>query len=177
MRSDRQLWLAVLIACLVLLPRAILIAGAHSECYDDEYHLLRGARFFMGRLAGMAQSDPPLGEGLTALPVTLVNNRPGWSGGLYDHSWRPEAILLLVAIWRSLLFLPALIVAFHWCRRIYGLRSAWLALALLLVEPTFAAHIPLAALESPASSAGATSRDRAAAAWRRPPSGPPSPSC
>jgi hypothetical protein len=148
MRFDRQLWLAVAVACLVLLPRAILIAGAHSECYDDEYHLLRGARFIMGGLAGMAQSDPPLGEGLTALPVALVNDRPGWSGGLYDHSWRPEAILLLVAIWRSLLFLPALIVAFHWCRRIYGLRSAWLALALLLVEPTFAAHIPLAALDA-----------------------------
>ena len=45
MRFDRHLWLAVLLAAAVLLPRAILIANAHSECYDDEYHLFRGARF------------------------------------------------------------------------------------------------------------------------------------
>jgi 4-amino-4-deoxy-L-arabinose transferase-like glycosyltransferase len=46
MRFDRHLWLALLLAAAVLLPRAILIANAHSETYDDEYHLFRGARFW-----------------------------------------------------------------------------------------------------------------------------------
>jgi hypothetical protein len=148
MRFDRHLWLALLLAAAVLLPRAILIAGAHSECYDDEYHLFRGARFLQKNLAGLAQSDPPLGEGLSALPLALTNSRPGWSGGLYDHSLRPESLLLMVALWRSLLFLPVLMVAFAWCRRLYGVRAAWPVLAILLVEPTFAAHIPLAALDA-----------------------------
>ena len=61
---------------------------------------------------------------------------------------RPESLLLMVALWRSLLFLPVLMVAFLWCRRLYGVRAAWLVLAMLLVEPTFAAHIPLAALDA-----------------------------
>jgi hypothetical protein len=148
MRFDRHLWLALLLAAAVLLPRAILIANAHSETYDDEYHLFRGARFWAQNLEGQAQSDPPLGEGLSALPLVLTNDRPGWSGGLYDHSKRPESLLLMVALWRSLLFLPVLMVAFLWCRRLYGVRAAWLVLAILLVEPTFAAHIPLAALDA-----------------------------
>jgi hypothetical protein len=148
MRPDRQLWLALLLSAAVLLPRAILIAGAHSECYDDEYHLFRGARFLSKDLEGLAQSDPPVGEGLTALPLALLNRRPGWSGGLYDHSLRPETLLLTVALWRSMLFLPVLLAAFHWCRRLYGGRAAWLVLAMLLVEPTVAAHVPLAALDA-----------------------------
>lgn len=147
-RFDRPLWLVLLLAAVVLLPRAALIAGAHSECYDDEYHLFRGARFLEKNLAGLAQSDPPLGEGLSALPLVATNERPGWSGGLYDHSKRPETLLLMVALWRSVLFLPVLMVAFVWCRRLYGTRAAWLVLAMLLVEPTFAAHIPLAALDA-----------------------------
>lgn len=145
---DRHLWLALLLGAAVLLPRAALIARAHSECYDDEYHLVRGARLLIGGLAGMAQTDPPFGEALTALPLVLTNTRPGWTGGLYDHSLRPETTLLLVALWRSLLFLPAIGVGFHWCRRLYGKRSAWLAVALLLVDPTLAAQIPLASLDA-----------------------------
>jgi 4-amino-4-deoxy-L-arabinose transferase-like glycosyltransferase len=39
------------------------------------------------------------------------------------------------------------VVAFVWVRRLYGARSAWLAAALLLVEPTIAAHTPVAALD------------------------------
>jgi len=147
MRRDRALTVALLVAALVLLPRAWLVSRAHSECYDDEYHLVRGARFFLGTLRDMAQSDPPLGEALTALPLVLTNGNPAWTGTLYDHSLPPEHTLLLVALWRSLLFLPIVGVAFAWCRSLYGTPAGWMALTLLLVEPTFTAHAPLASLD------------------------------
>jgi hypothetical protein len=146
-RGDRALLLALLLASLVLLPRAWLISRVHSECYDDEYHLVRGARFLLGTIGDMAQSDPPLGEALTALPLLLTNRNPAWTGTLYDHSLPPETTLLLVALWRSLLFLPVAGVAFAWCRDLYGPAAGWMAVALLLVEPTFAAHAPLASLD------------------------------
>jgi hypothetical protein len=145
---DRSQLLVLLVAALILVTRAVLMAGALSESYDDEFHLVRGARFFLGTLRAMAQTDPPLGEALTALPMVLTNDNPRWSGTLYDHSSPPERVLLLVAIWRSLLFLPVVGIAFAWCRRLYGSAAGWLAAVLLLIEPTFAAHIPLAALDA-----------------------------
>ena len=147
-RLDRQVLLALLVAAAVLLPRAALISRAHSETYDEEYHLSRGARFWSRSLAEVPLNDPPLGEALAALPLVLANRAPGWTGGLYDHSRSPESALLLTHLWMSLLFLPAIGVAFAWCRRLYGLPSAWLAVVLLLVEPTFASHAPLAALDT-----------------------------
>jgi len=132
----------------VLLPRAALVALAHSETYDEEYHLSRGARFWTRSLVGVPLNDPPLGEALAAVPLVLANRNPAWSGGLYDHSLQPEPALLLTHLWMSGLFLAAIGVAFAWCRRLYGLPSAWLATALLLAEPTFAAHAPLATLDT-----------------------------
>jgi hypothetical protein len=38
-RPDRQILLVLLVSAAVLLPRAALIARAHSETYDEEYHL------------------------------------------------------------------------------------------------------------------------------------------
>src|SRR5262245_61953159 len=145
---DRALLAVLILSAAILTTRGALIADAHSECYDDEYHLVRGARFFRGTLHEMAPTDPPLGEAVTALPFVLTNRNPAWAGTIYDHSSPPERTLLLVALWRSLLFLPVIGIAFVWCRRLYGVASGWLAVALLLVEPTFAAHIPLAALDA-----------------------------
>ena len=147
-RPDRQLLLALLVAAAVLLPRAALISRAHSETYDEEYHLSRGARFWSRDLAGVPLNDPPLGEALAAVPLAFADRGRSWTGTLYDHSLRPESALLLTHLWMSVLFLPAIGVAFTWCRRLYGLPSAWLAAALLLVEPTFAAHVPLATLDT-----------------------------
>lgn len=138
----------LLCALAVLLPRAALTARAHSETYDEEYHLSRGARFWSRSLVGVPLNDPPLGEALAALPLVLANRNPAWSGGLYDHSLRPETALLLTHLWMSALFLAVIGVAFSWCRRLYGLPSAWLAAGLLLAEPTFAAHAPLATLDT-----------------------------
>ena len=38
-------------------------------------------------------------------------------------------------------------VVFTWCRRVHGARPAWFAAALFVVDPNFAAHIPIAALD------------------------------
>ena len=145
---DAALLLVLLLAAVVLLWRGGSMARAHSESYDDEYHLAHGAAYFQGRLNQLAQPDPPLGQALTALPMVLSNSNPRWTGTLYDHSRPPETVLFLVALWRSILFLPAVAVAFAWCRRLYGVMAGWLAAALLVFEPNFAAHIPVAALDA-----------------------------
>ncbi|HET8947691.1 MAG TPA: glycosyltransferase family 39 protein, partial [Candidatus Polarisedimenticolia bacterium] len=143
-----MLVLVLAAAAAFLLWRGGSMARAHSESYDDEYHLVHGAAYFRGGLGTLAQPDPPLGEALTALPMVLTNTNPRWTGALYDHSRPPEWTLFWIALWRSLLFLPAVGVAFAWCRRLYGLPAGLLAAALLVAEPNFAAHIPVAALDA-----------------------------
>ena len=147
-RPDRALLLVIAVAAAVLLWRGGSMARAHSESYDDEYHLVHGAAYFRGGLHDIPQPDPPLGQALTALPMVFTNTNPRWTGTLYDHSRPPETVLFLTALWRSLLFLPAVAVAFAWCRRLYGLPAGLLAAALLVGEPNFAAHIPLPALDA-----------------------------
>ncbi|HZN03949.1 MAG TPA: hypothetical protein VFD06_10230 [Candidatus Polarisedimenticolia bacterium] len=147
-RRDTALLLVVVCAAAALLWRGGAMARAHSESYDDEYHLVHGAAYFRGGLNELAQPDPPLGQALTALPMVLSNSNPRWTGALYDHSRPPETVLFRVALWRSLLFLPAVAVAFLWCRRLYGASAGWLAAALFVAEPNLAAHIPLAALDA-----------------------------
>jgi hypothetical protein len=72
---DRRLWLAILVAAAVVLPRSYLIAQAHSESIDDLYHLKRGLVFLTRGLAEseLELNDPPLGEGIVALPMLVTN--------------------------------------------------------------------------------------------------------
>jgi len=158
---DRQFWLAVALAAVVMIPRSWLISRAHSECVDAEYHLDHGLCAIRGEHPPLTYNDPPLGEALMALPLYLagcrpvdasslggVQSRPLRRSVIYGQPISPELALSLVAVWKAVLFLPAAAVVFHWCRQLYGLRSAWLALALLLIEPTIAAHVAVAALDS-----------------------------
>jgi hypothetical protein len=150
---DRYFWLALLLAAAVLVPRSIAIARAHSESWDDSYHLTRGLAFLTRSLdpETLLLNDPPFGEGLVALPLlaaNLLSGREAREPGLYDHPLGPEALAVLLAVWKVVLFLPLIGVVFHWCRTLYGLHSAWLAVAMLCVEPTFAAHLPIPALDT-----------------------------
>ncbi len=173
-RFDHPSWLALAVAAAVLIPRTALVSRAHSEYWDDQPHLAQGLAFFLRTHIRVFRNDPPLGQALMALPMLAAGcvpespDRyharlaalavtdpaaaearrgldPPYTAVLYDQPLRPETISLLVAVWKAILFLPGAMLVFHWCRRLYGLRSAWLGLALVLVEPTVAGHVAPAA--------------------------------
>jgi hypothetical protein len=149
---DRGWLLVLLVAGAVVVPRSFLIARAHSESYDDDYHLQRGLLFLTRSLADseVALNDPPLGEGLIALPMLVTNLLEGRAPAddrLYDTPGRAETIAIRTALWNSTLFLGFLAVVCAWCRRIYGWRSAALAVGLFVIDPNFAGHVPVAALD------------------------------
>ncbi len=144
---------------IIVIPRAILISRAHSEYWDDQYHLERGLAVIEHRVTGLAFNDPPLGEAIEALPLYVVGLRardphigatepfPPANNILYGQAHSPETLLLIVAIWKAILFLPAAVVVFIWSAEIYNVRAAGLAMAMVLVEPTIAAHISTAGLD------------------------------
>ena len=70
------------------------------------------------------------------------------NGVLYGNAWSPGALLVLLAVWKAALFVPAMLVIFQWSRAVYGVGAAWITQALLLVDPTLAAHIPMPALDT-----------------------------
>jgi hypothetical protein len=159
---DRQLAMATLIAAAVLISRGILIAHDHGPTVDENYHLYRGLLFLRQdwpHIYDARWNDPPLGEALLAIPAWLNGVR--MSNPIYASAWSrdvpplakycyvmPDSIRIQTAIWKSILFLPAIAVIFEWVRRVYSAGSAWLAVAMLLIEPTLAAHLPLPTLDS-----------------------------
>lgn len=153
----RSLWWVLLLAAAVLVPRSVLIARAHSESSDDEYHMVRGLAFLGRNLeavdlgATTLVNDPPLGEGILALPLWADNLARGLPPDTFrpvDHPWGPEFLLGMVAAWKALLFVPLVGVVFLWASGLYGTRAGWLAALLVLVEPTVAAHVPIPALDA-----------------------------
>lgn len=142
---DRQFCLAILLAAIVVIPRSALIVRSHSGYYDDQYHLIRGMRFIADKLGrkSLELNDPPLGEAITALPAWWSGVRNISGDIIYGQSQlNPETLRLRIAIWKSVLFLPMVAVAFLWLRKLYTVRAAWMATIALSFEPTLAAHIP-----------------------------------
>jgi hypothetical protein len=145
---DRQLWLAVLIAAVIVVPRSALVSRAQSEGFDDEYHLSRGMAFWYRTLEGARLNDPPLGEAISAIPLCVLRCEiPNDGHVLYHQRISLENLLTIVAVWKSLLFLPMVGVVFWWLRQLYGLATAWVGAMLLAVEPNLAAFIPNAGLD------------------------------
>jgi 4-amino-4-deoxy-L-arabinose transferase-like glycosyltransferase len=160
--AQRHYLFAGLVTLAIVLPRSISIQQVHCESWDDQYHLARGMFFWTGKGFDDFLNDPPLGEGIVALPMLMSGCRldaPAKALGdpvqgnrtkyavLYGQKLSPESLLQLIAIWKSILFLPGALLVFHVCRTLYGIGSAWLALAMLMVDPNFAAHTPVAALD------------------------------
>ncbi len=148
----RHLQLALLVSVAVLIPRSLLIARAHSESLDDTYHLTRGLAYWTRSIGtrDLSMNDPPLAEGLIALPMlatNLLEGRAADDDRLYDVPGRAETITERVALGNVILALPLFGLVFLWVRRVYGLRSAWFALALTLVDPTITALIPIPSLD------------------------------
>ena len=91
-----------------------------------------GSLFLTRSLAGtdLELNDPPLGEGIVALPMLVTNLMEGREPAddrLYDVPHRAETIAVRIALWNSVLFLGLLGVVITWCRRVYGTRPAWFA--------------------------------------------------
>lgn len=158
----RHYLLAAVVTLAVVLPRSLSVQQAHSESWDDQYHLSRGLYFLKGGNLDVAFNLPPLGEAILAVPLWLSGctveaptKHPDYSqwnpiaqeGVLYGQELSPEVLLRRVAIWKSLLFLLGAMLVFHWCMKLYGVASGWLALAMLLVDPTMAAHTTPAATD------------------------------
>jgi hypothetical protein len=152
-RFDRQLWLMLAIAALILFPRSLMITKSQSERVDDEYHIQRGVAFLNRQLTKtdkLPLNDPPTGEGLTVLPLWLMHvwrTKLPLETAIWNQRWKPDTILNAIGAWKTFLFLPMLGVVFVWIRSVYGLKSAWLTTALLLIEPTITAHTPLPTLD------------------------------
>jgi hypothetical protein len=149
---DRQLCLALLLAAAIVLPRSYLMAQSHSASTDDEAHLKTGLAYLTRTIAGsdLYMNDPPLGEGLVAIPLLVTNlldGRAAKDDQLYDTPGRAETISVRTALWNSSLFVGFLGVVFAWCRSVYGSCAGWFAVALFVVDPNFAAHVPLPAID------------------------------
>ena len=158
-----QTALSILITAVVLISRAILIVHAHSPTRDENAHLYRGLLILRHDSAlihspSTVWNDPPLGETLLAIPAYLNGaqladplagrdmSRPVPTPLKYQYVMS-DTIRYETGIWVSLLLLPGFAVIFCWVRSVYSAASAWLTLALLLVEPTLAAHAPLLTLD------------------------------
>ena len=157
--------LPVALAALILIPRSLLTTAATSETWDEHFHLVRGLALLQGKPAWVYAywTDPPLGEWLMALPLRLagatlegplgspypiLSTEEGRHSVLYGQPLSPTALRLMVSAWKSVLFLPAVAVAFCWARRLYGTAAGWLAASLLVFDPTVAAMVPLATPDS-----------------------------
>jgi hypothetical protein len=153
---DRSLLLVLLLAAVIVFPRSALIASAHSESIDDEYHLVRGVRYMLGNLKKSPLNDPTLGQTIMALPLWLSGAHPYGDGGrsptkygliLHKQSVLPEVLLMSVAMLKAALFVPFVAFCFAWMRRLYNARAAWTAAIILLIEPTITAHLVPAGLD------------------------------
>ncbi|HEX8524040.1 MAG TPA: phospholipid carrier-dependent glycosyltransferase [Tepidisphaeraceae bacterium] len=152
--ADSHFWLAMLLVTAVVFPRSAMISWSQSERVDDEYHLRRGIhylkRHFDGEVTNLPLNDPPLGEGLSALPLAFLGCWPRGlkiDSGLWGYRVSADGILLAIALWKALLFLPCAAIIFNWVRRVYGVGAGWLAVGLVLIEPTIAGHLPLPTLD------------------------------
>jgi Dolichyl-phosphate-mannose-protein mannosyltransferase len=153
--KDRSIWVVLLLALAVVLLRSIGIAYAHSESIDDDYHLVRGVRFLTGTLKNTPLNDPTLGETILSLPLWLTDCKP-WGAprnptkfGLIIHNQRlsPETITMMVAVWKAILFSLFVPFVFACVRGLYNVRAAWVAVVIMLIEPTISAHVTPAALD------------------------------
>src|SRR5688572_14934502 len=101
---DRHFCFALLLAAIVIIPRSALIIRAHSDYYDDQYHLVRGMRFIADKLGrrSLELNDPPLGEALTALPVWWSGIRNISGDIVYgQRDVHPETLRMRIAIFKG----------------------------------------------------------------------------
>jgi hypothetical protein len=132
---DRDLWLCALLTMCIVLPRSILINRAHSPCVDDDHHLDQGLSYLRGEPHPLTYYDPPLGKMILAMPLYVIGAQvvvtPWDPNGpftarrtvLYEQPLSIETIRTIQAAWKSLLFVPFVMVAFAWARSLGDRRA------------------------------------------------------
>jgi hypothetical protein len=128
------------------------MSSQHSRTWDEDVHVKKGLALLTGTIhrPEIDVNDPPLGDALVALPMLALNSTHGvalTNSAIHAQPFSRDLAQGLLFVWKSLLFIPALIVMFLWARELYGRGAAWLVSALLCADPTFAAHIPIPALD------------------------------
>ena len=148
---DRHFWFALALAALILLPRSFLIARSQSERIDDEYHMQRGIAFLNHAVnADLRLNDPPVGQAIEVLPLWLAGCWPHHGqvqSAIWGNRFSADTILTVVGMWKTLLFLPMVGLAFVWLRRVHGLAAGWAAAILMIIEPTIAGHMVAGSLD------------------------------
>lgn len=151
---DHHFWIAMIFAALLVVPRAVSVSNYHNDYYDDAYHLIRGIRYISSNMRQITLNDPPIGEVITAWPLWYEVNKslhhppPIVNNPLYEQGrLKAEWLFTQIVKFKAALFLPMVAVVFLWVRRLYGTRSAWLATALVLFEPTVTAHVSTGAVD------------------------------
>lgn len=140
----------MLVAALIVMPRTLLIAHAHTETVDEDFHLYCGLQALYRDLDVVKLNDPPTGEALIALPFRLLGLKTIYhtiGTAIHDQPVSAETLRLLVAGWKAILFIPFVGVVFSWTRKLFGTAGAWLAAGLVIFEPNFAGHIAPATLD------------------------------
>lgn len=143
--------IAVLLASVVFLPRAMLVAAEHGRTWDEAYHIETGLAVLTQKSGDRHPGDPSLGQAVLALPMLALNalyGEPLAQSDIHHRRFSALTAQRVLYAWKVLLFLPAIAVLFVWCRSSYGQAAAFLAVALVSLDPTFAAHVPIPALDA-----------------------------
>jgi hypothetical protein len=90
-------------------------------------------------------NDPPLAEAISAIPLLFAAEIPRYTQVSEDYILAniKDRTLSAIGLMKSILLLPLIFASFVWALHRWGLNAAWLCVALILVEPTIAAHTPL----------------------------------
>lgn len=159
-KCSRRLFWKHLGVCLLLVGslwiwRSVVIAQAESVSVDDDYHLARGLAYWHGEVKKFLEiNDPPFGAAISVIPALFDRGIP--KSSWVDHGVSPyisNETLIWIAVWKTVLFLPVVGLLFTVAWRLYGALSAWLAVILVSLEPTFAAHVPVACTDGIGASA------------------------
>jgi 4-amino-4-deoxy-L-arabinose transferase-like glycosyltransferase len=159
---------------LVGVHSCLLAWGAYrqSPTYNEVAHLVAGISYWQFGQFDVYRVDPPLTRLVAALPVLAAKPTTDWKSFREHPGARPEfhlgkdfvaangersLWLYAIARWACIPFswLGAWI-CYRWAQELYGLRGAFLALALWCFEPNILAHAQLVTPDLGATALGLT---------------------
>ena len=152
----------------LLFPLLFLLAGVlgawmavsgDSVTVDEYVHLPAGAYALHTGHFQLQRKSPPLARMWAALPAVLgaavipdeacwTQFSGGWDGWIYGTAFQLrnlpayDRLYSLGRLLNGLWLIPLGLALFLWAERLFGRRSAWALLVMLVFSPTFLAHGP-----------------------------------